>query len=59
MKPGPLTSGGSHASDTSSRPASSAATSRGGRPSRLASASATLAWKSANEDGRIAGSTPP
>ena len=59
MKPGPLTSGGSHTSDTSSRPASSPATSRGGRPSRLASGSATLAWKSANEDGRISGSVSP
>ena len=56
MKPGPLTSGGSHTSDTSSRLASSAATSRGGRPSRLPSGSATLAWKSAKEDGRISGS---
>ena len=59
MKPGPLTSGGSLTSATSSRLASSAATSRGGRPSRLASGSATLAWKSAKEDGRISGSAVP
>ena len=59
MKPGPLTSGSAHMSATSSRAASSAATSRGGRPSRLPSGSATLAWKSANEDGRISGSASP
>ena len=44
---------------TSSRAASSAATSRGGRPSRLPSGSATLAWKSANDDDRISGSASP
>ena len=59
MKPGPLTSGGSHTSATSRWPASSPATSRGGRPSRLPSGSATLAWKSANEEGRISGSASP
>ena len=34
----------------------SAAMSRGGRPSLLASGRAALDWKSANEDGRITGS---
>jgi hypothetical protein len=42
MKPGPVTVGGSQMSPTSRWPAMSFATSRGGRPSRLASASAAL-----------------
>ena len=56
MKPGPLTSGSWQMSAISSERASSAATSRGGRCSRPASDSATLAWKSACCDGRITGS---
>ena len=59
MKPGPLTSGSAQIPATSRRLVSSAATSRGGRPSRLPSGSAALAWKSANEDGRISGSASP
>ncbi len=59
MKPGPLTSGSAHMSVTCSRAVSSLATCRGGRPSRLPSGSATLAWKSANEEGRISGSASP
>ena len=55
-KPGPLTVGSAAMSLTSSWPMISAAMSRGGLPSRLASGSAALDWKSANEDGRISGS---
>jgi hypothetical protein len=55
-KPGPLTVGSAAMSLTSSWPTISAAMSRGGLPSRLASGSAALDWKSANEDGRISGS---
>src|ERR1017187_6270903 len=53
--PGPLTSGGPATLVRSRWPASSVATSRGGRPSRLASGRATLAWKSANWGGRMSG----
>ena len=54
--PGPLTVGGSLMSLTSSWPTISAAMSRGCLPSLLASGSAALDWKSANDDGRITGS---
>ncbi len=54
--PGPLTAGGSLMSLTSRRLTISPATSRGDLPSRLASGSAALDWKSANEDDRISGS---
>ena len=43
--PGPAISGGSQRSDTSSLATISVATSRGERPSDLASRSATLDWK--------------
>ena len=56
MKPGPLTCGGSATPVRSRWPMISAAMSRGGRPSLLASGRAALDWKSANEDGRITGS---
>ncbi len=58
MKPGPLTSALATIGDAARRPAICAATSRGCLPSRLASARATFAWKSANVDGRISGSVP-
>ena len=44
MKPGPLTSGGSATPSTSRWPMMSAAMSRGGRPSFLASGRAALDW---------------
>src|ERR1700730_2198053 len=56
MKPGPLTSMAETTSATSRFSTTSFATSRGFRPSFLASGSATLAWKSANCDGRMTGS---
>ena len=54
--PGPLTVGASLMPPTSRWLTMSAATSRGALPSFLASGSAALDWKSANEDGRISGS---
>ena len=56
MNPGPLTSTSSNIGDPVRCPATRLATSRGGWPSRLPSASATLDWKSAKADGRITGS---
>ena len=44
MKPGPATSGGWQRSATSNRATTSAATSRGFLPNRLASGMAKLAW---------------
>jgi hypothetical protein len=56
MKPGPLIAGSAQMPVTSSLAVSSAATSRGGRPTLLASGRAALAWKSAKAEGRISGS---
>ena len=58
MKPGPLTSTSAQMSSREAAATTSSATSRGGRPSRLARGRAPLAWKSARSEARRTGSAP-
>ena len=58
MKPGPLISTDADTSSSEAAATTSAATSRGARPTRFASGMAPLAWKSARSEARSTGSAP-